>query len=131
MELPFKPEDWTQEELIHQFFQWYDYDQHYGGVKENLISLRRHIHHIPIPESIPALENLSQEQIIGLFFSYWYVSLSDKKIQKDLHEIRQKIQIETQTGIASYKVCKTCSNEISSKQIFCEKCENDFLWKRF
>lgn len=129
MVLIFNPKDWTQEQIIQQFFAWYDYDQHYGGVKENLKSLRHYIHPIPIPESIPDLDNLSQEQLVGLFLNWWDVSEDDEKNQRELQEIRRKIQIDTPTGIASYRVCKTCSEQIPSKQTFCKKCENDFLWK--
>lgn len=129
MVLTFNENNWTQEQIIHQFFEWYDYDQHYGGVKDNLKSLRHYIHPISFPESIPELDNLSQKELIGLFLNWWDFSFDEKKNEREIQNLRRKIQIDTPTGVASYKTCNTCSEEISSKQIFCKKCENDFLWK--
>lgn len=129
MVLIFNPKDWTQEAIIQKFFEWYDYDQHYGEVKENLKLLRHYIDTISIPESIPELERLSQMQLIGLFLRCWDAGSDVKEAQDTLRTIRRKIQIDTPTGIPSYSVCRTCSKEISSNQIFCKKCENDFLWK--
>lgn len=129
MVLIFDPKDWTQEQIIQKFFEWYDYDQQYGGAKDNLKLLRHHIHPISIPESITELGNLSQEQLIGLFLRWWDTSADVKEAQVTIREIRRKIQIDTPTGIPPYSVCRTCSEEIPSSQIFCKKCENDFLWK--
>ena len=129
MVLAFNPKNWKQEGIIQKFFEWYDYDQCYGGAKENLKLLRHYINPIPVPESIQELDSMSQIRLIGLFLRHWDTGSEIKEAQDTLRAIRRKIQIETPTGIPSYSTCRMCSEEIPSNQIFCKKCENDFLWK--